>query len=98
MSRGPGNRQRAILAALEVSPILTLSGVLGGTFTRVQHVAALRAMRTLKAKGKIGVGYYWDIPAQKHQYVLLQPPYSMDDAAARFGLKWSEYGWRKHPG
>jgi hypothetical protein len=73
MSRGMGCCQRAILAALDVSPILTLRGLLGDTFTKAQYVAAYRAMRTLEAKGKIGVGYYWDVPEQTRQYVLLRP-------------------------
>jgi hypothetical protein len=96
MSRGAGSCQRAILAALEVSPVLILRGLLGGDFTKSQYVATYRAMRTLEAKGKIGVGYYWDVPEQKHQYVLLRPPYTMDDPMAHAGLEWSPDGyWRK---
>ena len=95
MSRGAGCCQRAILAALNVSPALTLRSMLGDIFTKAQYIAAYRAMRTLETKGKIGVGKYWDVPAQTHQYVLLRSPYSMEDAAARMGLKWQYGRWSK---
>jgi hypothetical protein len=86
MSRGPGRCQRAILAALEVLPAVTLRSVLGAGFTKPQYIAAWRAMWVLEAKGKISVGMYYDILAHLWHYVLLRPPYTIDDLAVRVGL------------
>jgi hypothetical protein len=86
MSRGPGLRQRAILAALERTPAVTLGDLLGDGCTRSESVAMYRAAIVLQAKGRIGMFYFWDAAAGKRGYVLHRPGTDVKAHARALGL------------
>jgi hypothetical protein len=85
MSKGPGNRQRSIVAALKAAPTIVLLDLLGPHHTRSERVALLRAANTLRDKGVVGMLTYWDVATQTHVYVLHRPGF---EAEAQTGLEW----------
>ena len=77
MSRGPGSRERQILAALEERPPAHLLDLLPPPHTRAQYAAIHRAAMSLARKGRIvsrglgwvtRLGYAGELPLQRSRY------------------------------